>query len=76
MMLLKSRMNKKRMKAPQGLDPVQVTIICQGSNLVPFNTQYNNLLEKYLSENEIKVLKNEQYDIDYKKKQLKAHRSK
>lgn len=44
MMLLKSRMKARRRKAPFETDPIKITVVCEGSSLVPFNKAYNSLL--------------------------------
>lgn len=76
MLLLKNQIKKNRAAAPFKTDPLKITVLCEGSSLVTFNQAYNRLLEDYLQDYKIKVIKNTDYSIDAKKRQVKIYKGK
>lgn len=63
-MLLRDRIKQNKATAPFETDPLKITVLCEGSSLVPFNQAYNRLLEDYLKEHKIRVIKNAEYSVN------------
>lgn len=71
MMFLQSKMESSRNKTSYELEPIEMTVICEGNSLVPFNYSYNTLLQEYVDKCGIKLIKNADYSINYRKKLIK-----
>lgn len=70
MMFLQDRIRRNRRTAPFETDPLKITVLCEGSSLVPFNQAYNTLIENYLNISGIELIKNVKYQVNPSKRQI------